>query len=504
MKKLLSVCFVFVIVFVACSNNDIMENMNDGKQAPVIYEDDFYLKKNFGFALAKMMEDNVSARKFIKEEALRMFNNDYDILYHLVKDKKLENGTTFREALLKFYEDKDELFALERKFPLLTIFIPELPENSFSANIWDIEMEIPMVALLSTRTNNIPILNAKGEEFILESQYIPAFPIIVLKDNERVTVKTNISASNTSNVLKSTNGDLEFAFLDKCFDNTQQDKRVKSQLSNPDPTRLVADTKVAKAYDIYKTSDGWQRDYIYYDITPGIPRGQFKYDYMEYITTFKLLGDGRAAYNRIADQTDPNFRERYIAIFQSAWTEGYFEFKIRVLVNASNGIGSEIIKYYSANPNDLFELEYELNNKIMPKRYELKRVSLKMTEISIPLINWDLYQYASSIKIAIEEVDRTEITEITDTRQVKYAANFEISSTTKLMEKVGLKFGSTAERTTTETIKKTYTEGNDELGDVIVNFADHVIVSFANQTLPKYRKYSSGWYEIEVRPIRVQ
>ena len=120
--------------------------------------------------------------------------------------------------------------------------------------------------------------------------------------------------------------------------------------------------------------------------------------------------------------------------------------------------------------------------------------------VNLPLFNWDLNQYSTSIKIEIEEVDQLVTTVATDTRTVEFAANFEISGTIK---KVGLKFGASYKTTQTQTIQKTYTQGNDELGGVIVNFADDIILS-ENYPYFQTRDYKAGWYTIGVEPKKVQ
>ncbi|MBU1820371.1 MAG: hypothetical protein KKG00_02510, partial [Bacteroidetes bacterium] len=72
-----------------------------------------------------------------------------------------------------------------------------------------------------------------------------------------------------------------------------------------------------------------------------------------------------------------------------------------------------------------------------------------------------------------------------------------------VLKKIGLKLGGSLETSQTQTYQRTFTQGNDDLGSVIVNFADNIIIS---QNFIKYltREYSTGWYSISVEPIRVQ
>lgn len=73
-----------------------------------------------------------------------MIDYDYDVLYQLIKD--IEN----------------------EKFPTLTLFVPTLPENSFSAEIWNPDIETPFVAIRCDYSSEVPIYNANGEEIILD------------------------------------------------------------------------------------------------------------------------------------------------------------------------------------------------------------------------------------------------------------------------------------------------------------------------------------------------
>lgn len=399
---------------------------------------------------------------------------------------------------------------------MLTIFVPELPEGSFSAELWDIEEDIPLVALSSNETSGIVYFDSKGGENVIDAQYIPAFPVVAIKTNERVVVASGDSLKSSTR-LKSANSDIEFMFIDEAFDNTIGKGQLKTSVSdNIKNTRVVADEKVGKAYEVYEAykaatnEEGWYRDYIYYNITPGNQRGQFCYDYQECITTFKLIGD-MDAYNKISNTSeDPQI---ITSAFHRApgWTEGFFEFKVRALINSSNGLGSEIISIFPLKPTELFDIKYAEMIMLGSKFYMLASVTSKEVFIAYPLIHWDLNQYASTIKIEIEEIDKNVTEEATDTRAVKFATNFEISPNyPKLLEKVGLKFGPSTEVTETQTIKKTYTKENDELGSVIVNFADKILLSYWFKSdddlyvFPVYRKYSSGgWFEIEVRPVKV-
>lgn len=114
-----------------------------------------------------------------------MIDYDYDVLYQLIKDIELENGSTL-ERNIQDYLGIEKTILINEKFPTLTLFVPTLPENSFSAEIWNPDIETPFVAIRCDYSSEVPIYNANGEEIILTPDYIPRFPVIVVKNNERI------------------------------------------------------------------------------------------------------------------------------------------------------------------------------------------------------------------------------------------------------------------------------------------------------------------------------
>jgi hypothetical protein len=70
--------------------------------------------------------------------------------------------------------------------PLLTIFVPTLPEGSFSAETWNTSADVPFVAIRRSDTNDVPIISPEGEEYLLDASLIPSYPVVVVKENERL------------------------------------------------------------------------------------------------------------------------------------------------------------------------------------------------------------------------------------------------------------------------------------------------------------------------------
>ena len=106
-----------------------------------VYHDQ--LTRDFGKILAGVLVKEKGVRALIKEEALKKFDQDCDVLYQMIKDRPVGEGKTFRQVLLEHAGNESALKAIEKELPLLTILVPELPENSFSAATWNVDTQVP-------------------------------------------------------------------------------------------------------------------------------------------------------------------------------------------------------------------------------------------------------------------------------------------------------------------------------------------------------------------------
>lgn len=507
---------VFVFSILALSSCSTEENFSENKTAQEFdrisqKDEKSILKEKFAFSLMKCIKESPSLRNLIKNEALKMFNKDYEVLVYAIKDYKLENGMTLEQTLNQNSDNNFQLSNLLRIEPTLTLLVPELPLESFSAKKWNTLSEIPAVAIRTNYTNEVPLITPDLNLEMMPSDVIPGFPVIVIKNNERVVSNLenpNIRDLKTKTVFEKDG--IIIKFWANSFDN--EDKRnVSARLvKNLNPT-------LVSAYNMYDQQnpnlDGWQRDFIYYKIQPSSPNGPFIYDFKEHLRSFSMTGAPTIAYNKISDQTgDPTYRNNH-RINSSHWTGGFYEFKIRTIINAKNGVGNELINGFTVSPDQLFLLEYETYTKgtlFWEKTYyRLKNISNLTIMVDIPLINWDLDEYASSIKIEIEEVDLTTTSVITDTRTVKFATNFGIDAAFGVKTKIGLKFGASLETIQTHTVQKTFTQGNDFLGEAIVNFADKVIIghtNFLSGNIWSTREYTTGlgYCKFSIEPKKVQ
>ena len=95
LKKLTAPLILLMIV--SCYNDkfDTIDNLSLVEDNNIELKQESNLKSKFSLALAKVFAENKDVRKLIKREALKQFDYDYDVLYMLVKDKKMENKKKF-------------------------------------------------------------------------------------------------------------------------------------------------------------------------------------------------------------------------------------------------------------------------------------------------------------------------------------------------------------------------------------------------------------------------
>lgn len=475
------------------------------------------IKKEFGAALAKVLAESAPVRELIKKEALRKIDYDYDVLYFMVKDELLSDNTTL-EGLLSKYLNQDFFVLLENNIPNLTIFVPELPDNSFSAELWNIEDDIPDVGIRAYDIKGVPAYNMQRGEYIIDVIDVPKYPIVVIKENERVIAGNMVTKSlgEYGAVLNAqSKSDLAFVYLDDVFNNSNSSSSsitLKSRRGDNISHNLE---KSKDAYNIYKGIDGWHRDYVYYNLKPesGIPRdslkGPFIYNFKECIIGFELLGNPKYALAKISDQAgDPDISSTSVSGI--TWTEGEFEFMVKTYLASKSLAGGELKTYFRAAGDDLF------TNTTGGGRGQNSSMSLLKMDMKLPLFEWNLEDYAPTVKIAIEEVDDTQSFKNTETTTVEFAGNIAFDISFGKVIKKGLKFGASSKRTKTVVYEVTTSKGNDELGEVIVNFGDPIIESIDSSRTssgrydpngPQYNyvnnynsKYYTGWYRLYIAP----
>lgn len=531
---------VFLVYLSVASCNESLNDIDKNVVSATFLEQsesNLILKQKFSSALVKVLGQNEEVRSLIKEEALKQIDFDYDVLYCLIKDKQLKNGVTLEEYLEK-YLTSDELKCIHKQLPTLTLFVPTLPENSFSVHSWNTIDELPAVAVKVSDNNDVKIYYGNGETEVFPADIIPGFPVVVVKENERIVRNGEILSKTVSENIEETN----LIFVDEIFNNLHGKDLVNTKTRANRPDRPVPLPKVDnpedylpanmkktyEAYKIYKNTTGWQRDYIYYGITPTTDKGPFDYNMKEFLVGFELMGDALGFYRKIADQDgDPKSSIPIGGVLPAnssiiTWTEGEYEFKVTTYVGSKSTIGTEYKSFFRLKPDQLFRAEVErvISRPGMPGYtvYKLVGLKSKRVDLDLPLFEWDLENYGATIKIAIEEVDgqETEVNSISSS--IEFATNFGFDASFGEKVKFGVKFGSTIKEVLNVSNTITKTLGGDELGEVIINFADPVVISdefryhykprtnpreqaIVDYTEPTFNsKYYTGWYRLYISP----
>lgn len=463
MKKTIWYLFCCIFIATACEKDTFTEEQNskitNTKEASI---------ETFSKILSKAVVENSELREFIKKEALDMFDNDYDVFYPIVKNKIITGNTTFRDILKEYAKNEEEFITVENSLPLLTIYVPELP-SGFNANTWKAAIDIPTVTTGLVK-NNLVSYYTNGEiDFSEEAQLIPGFPILVIKNNERIKIshrKTRSSCSIDNN----------YNFIDEAFN-----KKLNKEIKTKSIIQKSDFPYLAKAYEEMGVNGYyWQRDNIYYGLTKNsgtTGQGAIDRSMMETITSLNLYPE---AYAKISDQDgDPYIKTGNIYgpslggndVFYLFWTEGKYEFKIDVLINNIAGLGTTITKYISASPADLFTLHYE-RTQVSSNRDMYKFKGIKDTHtlsVNIPLVTWDLSQNGFSWKFLISETDDQEQVTRSDTNTSTFASNVSANF------KFGLNFGTSNSTTHSNTFTIVTYKNSDDLGTLEANFSDPVI-----------------------------
>ncbi|MFA8436243.1 MAG: hypothetical protein ACEPOZ_17140 [Marinifilaceae bacterium] len=474
---------LLTFLFACCQNDDFMDEKPSSGSELFIKNTNDSLRIKFANALIPALADSKELRELIKNEALKQFDNDHDVLYHLIKDQKINNISV--SELISSYSESKELFnQIEEQLPLLTILIPTLP--NFTPNSWATEKETPIVAVVVNKSKDVLLYDSKNNLISIPEGTIPNFPTLVVKTNERVRT------SKKGNLKSSTLNSYSYEFIDDCFNPQKTKQKLKSSSSSNsfDPAAIKA----------FNLGMDWQRDHIYYGLTPQNTTGKFKSNYSEFFTDFQMNGDW---FNKISEQSGDPFRKEKIPAKDATnpakyWTDGAWEFQVTVIINSKNGMGSTLTKYFSAKPLDL--IDYEIRYAYKNKFPYASIVGYKHYNPNLELIPWDLQNYGMAWKFEIAEIDSEQ--EVTETVEISsnYAMNFGANNGDS--KKIGLKFGASAAKSQKSTCTIKTKLQSDDLGEAILHFNDPVITKKVGT---KYypREITAGWCKFSIKTKRV-
>lgn len=170
--------------------------------------------EKFAILVAKSLSES-DFREFLKDEANKMYDGDYDILVSNVITKKL-GSEDFRTKISKQSISKsvssNEIFLLATQNERLNISVPLHIEK------WNTSKQLPLVAVSigsnETTTTYLKAFDATGRTYLIDAKIEPDVPVIVIGDNERMNYKKN----DTTEKKLRTSGNPERITFIKCPD----------------------------------------------------------------------------------------------------------------------------------------------------------------------------------------------------------------------------------------------------------------------------------------------
>lgn len=96
-KDLLSFFTAISIIISGCSKNEITTSLERDINEQQLSEIEAY--NEFASILSKAVNNETALRLFLKKEALKQFDKDYDVFYPWLRDCDIDGNNSFEEIL---------------------------------------------------------------------------------------------------------------------------------------------------------------------------------------------------------------------------------------------------------------------------------------------------------------------------------------------------------------------------------------------------------------------
>lgn len=478
----------------------------------------------FASILSQAMYNRPEVREFLKREALEQFDNNYDILYMSVKDA-LIGDETFRE-ILSSYSSSDSVDQIAEAVPLLNIYLTRTALLGIYPEEFDSSDEETPVAV-AMRDSTRLFLNGRYLGALAKDE-VPGFHLFVLGENSRVILN---EADNVGLKGLDKRG---FRFKSEVFNGLDASAENGYGLKSIDALQSAIGYKAINAYKYFNKDDGsvnqkaFQRDYVYYGMTPQKRTGAINNSVCEYLVAITVSPE---AYGKISDkehQQDANgysdkepwlirrsadSRKRRLSeneLIDIFWAKGVYDFRFDVI---SSDKSQSTSVYVPVRPEQIWNFnmpEPERRHKtwfrktkfyysIDPKLFTAKTYVLPR---SVSLGKWNLKSEALYREIIVSEEDEGET--ITQTynfdtekmRSTAFSGNYKLNlGTSESTNGSEIGVGVNGTRTQTEKIQRsvtvTHTNRSDQLGSVLVYFYDPIVEEVTNG-VANPKEYSVG------------
>lgn len=459
--------------------------------------------EEFASVLSKVVAGSEEVRAFFKEEALKQFDCDYDVFYPYVKDHKFSSGKTLRQMLLDNEKYEGQIETIERAVPKLTVLVPDfswMDAEFFSVKNWDTTIDRLCVGYDDQASEHTLYYN--GEYLgTLPVSNIPAFPVLIVKSNERMSVSTPTKG-----------GDKVYSFVDPAFNGALNTKgKSESVLNNESPaedlfsvigndisaSELSGVSPIAiQAYNEFSVGStaGVQRDYVFYGMTKANPGNGKRNAFMrELLYRLMITPDGVI---RMSDhekdpalslKTGTNDRPDFEHALSRMWGSGNFELRLYFFQSYPNsGVATVGNMVFSVSMDEIMyaksmKREWGWNWFKDWSTYTITRTQLepkwyypgdKANSIQMITTSWDLSALSDNLYIRVEEYDPDQI--------VSYAQEYDFKralSISSKLEKIGLGINGSQEESYKQSYTVNTTHKSDELGVFPMCYVDNYIVA---------------------------
>lgn len=529
-KKTLTYLFIMLAMMTtSCNDKELLTNSTDVTHEETASLSEAQAQKEFAIILSKAAYKSSKLRSFLKENAQKQFDNNYEVFYPYTKTSQVEDGKTFRQLMVE-NSSEAEIRAIEKATPLLTVFIPDLSMfNAFDVNKWDVSKQEILVTYDKGNRQTIFYENGK-EEFQLSAMEVPAFPFLLVKSTKRMKVVGTTRSNGNSEPV--------YDFAHDIY-RPQPKTRAEWRYSTVKNDTLPIDTYVNKneisplvieAYNACKGDDySLQRDYIYYGLSKANPtNGKLRPNIREKFIKFKVNPN---ALDRISDyqsnlDNDPYLEEAYFKrydpdlaeIIRNVWHEGKFTFVFEFFWGNRTQTMSPIEIRIDVPAADLFHVDslhraYQHSTFFRKSKYvytvKVEDISPKWVRMPenqnlISPSSWDLSTLATNVYVKAKEFDEG----YKQSKTVTYSSTFAQKGNFGLeagFDKIKMILGINLDHSSSKSHSITIEESNnsDDLGACYINYTDKVILSDdkANQGLYKVKTYGTGNVEFMIIPI---
>ena len=485
--------------------------------------------RDFSIALSKVISTNESARVLLKNEAMRQFDNDYDVLFANASGMVVADGKTFAEMIQEALGETATVEDILSLVPTLTIYVTDitwLDPDGFRADRWDTSDRRVSVTYIGTG-KECEKLYANGS-FIgrIEPYTIPGGPVLIVKKNERVRAKANTRAGVNDN---------PYEFIADAFNPAMNNVDTKGSglyYTGPYTTGWVPgetagdhspvvtasmlnsyNPDIITAYNLFLGNpNALPNDYIFYGMTGDGTPGHLNNNVRSKIVRFKIapnsfdaLFDDTVGANKDRKfsnsfSTDDNGQGYSAApstatIYSKLWSEGSLEINVKVFIASTDGTNQQFLNYYyDVTAHDLFTIK---SNSIKKEQWGTTPIKWYITwRYSITnrnattlvekwyypanspyLPTWDLVNN-SQFYLIISEHDSGATESKSFTVVTKKATTTTLKLNVEVPDfpvKAEIGWNLTDEESISEVTNVSWTNGNDEIIDLGISYRDKYI-----------------------------